>query len=382
MGLFANLQAEIRGLRENFRPARPDAIGPSDSAPKPVEISFFGRRGSLLSKQIKVDSAPMTGANESSEGEIGVKAASEPPRQPVLGVALGGGVARGWAHIGAVQRLDELGIKPDIVAGTSVGALVGGFWLAGHLDALEAWARNLTKTRMLSYFDVVLNGSGLMGGKRLEKILTKTLPQTNIEDLPKKFVAVTAELATGHEVWLRNGDLGQAIQAAYALPGVFPPRAIDGRWLIDGALVNPLPVSACRALGARMVIAVGLHADAFGESVSKRREKYGNIPDASGVEMEQAGGGGVAEKLMMRKLFHASESAPGVGTVMMAAFNILMDRATRARLAGEPPDVQISPQTGHVGLLDFDRADELIRLGREAVDYAMLRIDRTMELLL
>jgi len=324
----------------------------------------------------------MTGANESSEGEIGVKAASEPPRQPVLGVALGGGVARGWAHIGAVQRLDELGIKPDIVAGTSVGALVGGFWLAGHLDALEAWARNLTKTRMLSYFDVVLNGSGLMGGKRLEKILTKTLPQTNIEDLPKKFVAVTAELATGHEVWLRNGDLGQAIQAAYALPGVFPPRAIDGRWLIDGALVNPLPVSACRALGARMVIAVGLHADAFGESVSKRREKYGNIPDASGVEMEQAGGGGVAEKLMMRKLFHASESAPGVGTVMMAAFNILMDRATRARLAGEPPDVQISPQTGHVGLLDFDRADELIRLGREAVDYAMLRIDRTMELLL
>ena len=301
---------------------------------------------------------------------------------PTLGLALGGGVARGWAHIGAVQRLDELGIKPDIVAGTSVGALVGGFWLAGHLPALEAWARNLTKTRMLSYFDVVLNGSGLMGGKRLEKILSKTLPQTNIEDLHKRFIAVTAELATGHEVWLRKGDLGEAIQAAYALPGVFPPRAIDGRWLIDGALVNPLPVSACRALGARMTIAVGLHADAFGQSVSKRREKLEKLPDQSGAELEEAHGGGIAEKLMMRRLFHASETTPGVGTVMMAAFNILMDRVTRARLAGDPPDVQITPQTGHIGLLDFDKADELITLGREAVDYAMLRIDKTMELLL
>ena len=301
---------------------------------------------------------------------------------PRIGLALGGGVARGWAHIGAVQRLEELGIKPDIVAGTSVGALVGGFWLAGHLPALEAWARNLNKTRMLSYFDVVLNGSGLVGGKRLEKILTKTLPTTTIEELPKRFIAVTAELATGHEVWLRQGDLGEAIQAAYALPGVFPPRAIDGRWLIDGALVNPLPVSACRALGARMVIAVGLHADSFGQGASKRREKYGRVPDSSGAELEEAHGGGLAEKLMMRRLFHASDSAPGVGTVMLAAFNILMDRVTRSRLAGDPPDVQITPQTGHIGLLDFDRADELISLGREAVDYAVARIDKTTELLL
>ena len=316
---------------------------------------------------------------------VGDDAGAAPPDvSPArIGLALGGGVARGWAHIGAVQRLDELGIKPDVVAGTSVGALVGGFWLAGHLPALEAWTRNLTKTRMLSYFDVVLNGSGLMGGKRLEKILTKTLPQTNIEDLPKRFVAVTAELATGHEVWLRRGDLGEAIQAAYALPGVFPPRAIDGRWLIDGALVNPLPVSACRAMGARMVIAIGLHADAFGLGASRRREKLGKLlPDESGAELEEAAGGGVAEKLIMRRLFHPGENAPGVGTVMLAAFNILMDRATRSRLAGEPPDVQITPQAGHIGLLDFDKADELIQLGREAVDYAIPRIDKTMEMLL
>lgn len=304
------------------------------------------------------------------------------PNRPVIGLALGGGVARGWAHIGAVQRLDELGIKPDIIAGTSVGALVGGFWSAGHLTALEAWARSLTKTRMLSYFDVVLNGSGLIGGKRLEKILDKSLPPTDIQDLPHRFVAVTAELATGHECWLMEGDLGEAIQAAYALPGVFPPRAKNGRWLIDGALVNPLPVSVCRAMGARMVIAVGLHADAFALGATKRREKLSAMPDDSGEELEAAPGGGIAEKLMMRRLFHPGGNAPGVGTVMLAGFNILMDRVTRSRLAGDPPDIQITPQAGHIGLLDFDRADELIQLGREAVDYAMARIEKTIEILL
>lgn len=307
---------------------------------------------------------------------------AQPAAKPLIGLALGGGVARGWAHIGAVQRLDELGIRPDIVAGTSVGALVGGFWLAGHLPALETWARSLTKTRMLSYFDVVLNGSGLMGGKRLEKILEKTLPATNIESLRQKFVAVTAELATGHECWLMEGDLGQAIQAAYALPGVFPPRAVNGRWLIDGALVNPLPVSACRALGARMVIAVGLHADAFGHGAVRRKERFSLTTDDSGEELEETHAGGIAQRLMLRRLFHPSENTPGVGTVMLASFNILMDRATRARLAGEPPDVQIMPQVGHIGLLDFDQADELIALGREAVDYAMARIDNTMQMLL
>ena len=182
---------------------------------------------------------PPTTEKKPSPKAPGAAPADRPPAHPIaeprLGLALGGGVARGWAHIGAVRRLQELGITPDIIAGTSVGALVGGFWRAGRLDDLEAWARSLTKTRMLSYFDVVLNGSGLMGGKRLEKAMNRFLPPTNIEDLPGQFVAVTAELSTGHEVWLREGDLAEAVQAAYALPGVFPPRAIGGRWLIDGA---------------------------------------------------------------------------------------------------------------------------------------------------
>ena len=309
-----------------------------------------------------------------------------PAAKPLIGLALGGGVARGWAHIGAVKRLEELGVHPDIVAGTSVGALVGGFWRAGRLEALEEWARKLTKTRMLTYFDVMLNGSGLMGGKRLEKALKRYLPPTDISQMPEKFVAVTAELATGHEIWIMDGDLGEAIQAAYALPGVFPPRAVGGRWLIDGALVNPLPVSACRALGARVVIAIGLHSDAFGKGVMQRKEKFGQLADSTliddgGAALEAASRGNLTEKLMLRRLFHASENTPGLGSVMLASFNILMDRITRSRLAGEPADVLMLPHVGHVPLLAFDRADELIRLGGEAVDRHMPEIEHAIEYL-
>lgn len=328
---------------------------------------------------------PPTTEKKPSPKAPGAAPADRPPAHPIaeprLGLALGGGVARGWAHIGAVRRLQELGITPDIIAGTSVGALVGGFWRAGRLDDLEAWARSLTKTRMLSYFDVVLNGSGLMGGKRLEKAMNRFLPPTNIEDLPGQFVAVTAELSTGHEVWLREGDLAEAVQAAYALPGVFPPRAIGGRWLIDGALVNPLPVSACRALGARIVIAIGLHADAFNLGVAQRNRRFSELPADGGEELEEASKGGIAEKLMLRRLFHASEHAPGVGTVMLASFNILMDRITRSRLAGDPPDVLVAPQVGHIPLLDFDQADELIARGRQAVEDALPQIDSALEYL-
>lgn len=312
------------------------------------------------------------------------EAAKYPSRntqRPLIGLALGGGVARGWAHIGVIQRLHEAGIKPDIVCGTSVGALVGGFWLAGELDNLEDWARALTKRRMLAYFDLMLNGSGLMGGKRLHQAMQEYIGEKRIEELPSKFVAVTAELATGHETWIDEGSLSDAIEAAYALPGVFPPRAINGRWLIDGALVNPLPVSVCRAMGARLVIAVGLHADAFGRASVQRREKYENPELSDGRDLAATARGGVAERLMLKKLFNASGPTPGLGSVMLASFNIIMDRMTRSRLAGDPPDVLLTPRVGHIALLDFDRADELIALGREAADEAIGAIDDALKVI-
>ncbi|MGF1545506.1 MAG: patatin-like phospholipase family protein [Parvularculaceae bacterium] len=314
---------------------------------------------------------------------------SPPKRSPVfgarradapVGLALGGGVARGWAHIGVLRRLEELGVVPDIVCGTSVGALAGGFWLAGKLDPLEEWARRFTRRSMLSYIDVVLNGSGLVGGKRLRRTMDEQIGDVRIEDLPKPFIAVTAELVTGHEIWLRDGPLAAAIEAAYALPGVFPPRLVDGRWLIDGALVNPMPVSVARAMGARCVIAVGLHADAFGRASVSRRERFENFDDLASPD-ERSNLARLTDAVLLRRLFGSSGAAPGLGSTLLASFNIVMDRITRSRLAGDPPDVQILPAAGHVGLLEFDRADELIAIGRAAVDDAAPQLEAAIKTL-
>ena len=289
--------------------------------------------------------------------------------RPKIGLALGGGVARGWAHIGVLRALQEIGIEPDIVCGTSVGALAGGAYLAGHLDTLEDWARGLTKRRMLGYLDFRFGGSSFLTGQRLNKLTSEYLGTTQIEDLDRQFVAVTAELATGHEIWIRDGSLVDAIRASYALPGVFSPVKVDGRWLIDGALVNPVPASVCRAMGARLVIAVSLNADTFGKS---------SLDEAFSLDDTQGNGNGGPsrsdlnstlrpDRMIMRQLFGASKDAPGVGTIMLGALNIVMDRLSRSRMAGDPPDVLITPRVGHISLLGFDRADEMIRLGRESV---------------
>lgn len=300
-----------------------------------------------------------------------------PPKShsPVIGLALGGGVARGWAHIGVIQGLLDLGIVPDVVCGTSVGALVGGCYLSGHLETLESWARSLNKRRMLSYLDLFTGAPGLMGGKRLQKEMEKSLGGKRIEDLGRKFVAVCAELATGHEIWLQNGDLITAIRASYALPGAFPPVKIDDRWLIDGALVDPVPISVCRAMGARLVLGVTLNGDNFGKS---NRAAEVDLANDDGAD---AGFTASPQRLLMRQLFGTSNATPGVGTVMLGALNIIMDRLSRSRMAGDPPDVLIAPRIGHIGLLDFDKADEMIRLGREAVLNATPYLDEALAIL-
>src|SRR5260221_8676534 len=184
-----------------------------------------------------------------------------------IGLALGSGVARGWAHIGVLRALGRMGIKPDIVCGTSIGALVGGVYLGGRLDELENWARQLNKMRLSRLFDFQFGSGGLIARRRILQIFDHELRDRTIEDLPAPFSCVTPQFGTGHEVWLQSGNLLEATRASYALPGLFPPVKIDGRWLLDGALVNPVPVSVCRALGARIVIAVNLNADAFGEEI-------------------------------------------------------------------------------------------------------------------
>ena len=287
-----------------------------------------------------------------------------------IGLALSSGVARGWAHIGALRALGRLGIDFDVLAGWSAGALVGGCHLARKLDGLEAWAIALNKRKLVSYLDINLGRGGLIRGDRLIADLRGLLGPLRIEDLRIPFVAVATDLATGHEVWLQTGDLTETLRASFALPGLFPPIELDKRWLADGALVDPLPVAACRALGADLVIAVNLNTDIIGKARRSRRGAsafMGFDPAALMEESAQASSPLFADSMTLG-VFRRESNKPNVFDVMTTSLSIMQDRLTRSRLAGDPPDVQITPRVGHIGLLEFERAEELIREGEEAVE--------------
>ncbi len=294
--------------------------------------------------------------------------------RPLIGLALGAGAARGWAHIGVLKRLEQAGIVPDIIAGTSIGAVAGGCYAADKLDALEDFACNLTRRRIFGFLDFNFAGSGLITGQRLFQQLDQHLASHRIEMLPRKFVAVATELGTGHEIWLNKGRLVEALCASYALPGVFRPVKINGRWLIDGALVNPIPVSVCRALGARIVIAVSLNWDVFGRGglipqEGAIDEEATAMPYADEEALKPPGKNGrAAMRLLQRQLLGQSNEAPGISSVMMDAINITQDRISRSRLAGDPPDITISPRLSGIGLFDFHRACDAIPLGAAAIE--------------
>jgi NTE family protein len=231
---------------------------------------------------------------------------------------------------------------------------------------------------VFGYLDFNLAGTGLISGQKLCDRLERHLSDRRIEDLDRRFTAVATEIGSGHEVWLSRGRLVDAIRASYALPGIFKPVKIDGRWLFDGALVNPIPVSVCRALGARYVIAVNLNYDISSRSAAANAiVDHAEAEDAEAreemVAKDKSGVG--ARWLLTRQLFGRGEDVPGISTVMVDALNIVQDRIARSRLAGDPPDALISPRLQGIGLFDFHRADELIQRGetagrREAEDIA------------
>ena len=292
--------------------------------------------------------------------------------RPSIGLALGGGGARGFAHVGVMRTLAAHGIVPDIIVGTSIGAVVGGCYAARELDSLESWARSLTVRGILGYLDLSLSGSGLIRGSHLASRLEEALHDTTIESLPIRFAAIATEINTGHEVWLTRGRLVDALRASYALPGILPPAHIGGRWLVDGALVNPVPVSAARALNARLGIAGNLNSDLFGRGAIIASHGSDTSDNAANGQSETQGLRGIfsGERSLLRQFLGRSGS-PGIPTVMVEAFNVMQDRITRARLAGDPPDVSINPRLGKVGWLDFHRASEAIELGAEATEKAI-----------
>ena len=305
-------------------------------------------------------------------GDRAAEATPQPEAvRPTIGLALGGGAARGFAHIGVMRTLLAHGIVPDVIVGTSIGAVVGGCYAAKEMDNLESWARTLTVRGILSYLDLSLSGSGLIGGGHLASVLENGLKDIRIDDLPIRFAAIATEFNTGHEIWLTRGRLSDALRASYALPGIFPPVLIGGRWLVDGALVNPVPVSAARALGARLVIAVNLNSDLFGRGTIIASHGSDDS-DAVSAQVKSNGLRGMLNgERSLRRQFLGRRGRPGLPTVMVEAFNVMQDRITRARLAGDPPDVLISPRLGSVGWFEFHRAGEAIETGAEAAEKAI-----------
>ncbi|MCW2316527.1 NTE family protein [Rhodoblastus acidophilus] len=313
------------------------------------------------------------GESLSAAGGGGAAVAVKTERRPRIGLALGAGAARGWSHIGVLQELDARRIPIDVIAGSSIGAVVGGCYAGGKLADLEAFARSLTKRRMISLMDLSFSGAGMLAGAKLRDELCRALAGQRIEDLPLQFGAVATEIGLGHEVWLRRGDLVQAIRASYALPGIFEPVRFDDRWLFDGALVNPVPVTLCRAMGAEIVVAVNLIGDAAyrGALISDLGGKGPLEPASKDEGAAPAPAPANDARRLRRQFLPGANGAPGIATALLEAFNITQDRIARSRLAGDPPDVLINARLAKIGFFEFHRAEELIALGREAARRAL-----------
>lgn len=282
--------------------------------------------------------------------------------EPVIGLALGSGAARGWAHLGVLRALAEEGVEPQIICGCSIGAFVGAAAASGSgdLDKLTQWAETLTWQDVVSLLDVSLRG-GLIKGDKLIGFFERNFVDRDFSELETRFACVATELTNGREIWLQEGSVSAAVRASIALPGLMTPVMHEGRLLVDGGLVNPVPVSLCRAMGADIVIAVDLGSDMVGRAFQRAA-----IEPTPSEETEA----GWSERLLSRFGFgngNGEGAAPSLISVISSSINIMQVRIARSRLAGEPADVMISPRVGQLGLMDYHRAAEALAEGEAAV---------------
>ena len=279
-----------------------------------------------------------------------------------IGLALGSGSARGWSHIGVISALSDLGIVPNIVCGTSIGSLVGASYVSNNIEKLEEWVCSLTKFDMARFFEFNSSFNGFVNTEKLHHFLNEYVASDSaaIEALSKQYAAVATDLETGREIWLSKGSILEAVWASISLPGLFPAIKNNNKWLVDGGLVNPVPVSVCRALGADIVIAVNLNGDIVGKHHKKTKvivkQDLGVVDKFTDLVADYTA-----------SIFSSSEEddePPGLFDAIAGSVNITQDRITRSRMAGEPPDILLSPKLSHIGLLEFYRAKEAIIEGK------------------
>ena len=304
--------------------------------------------------------------------------------RPKIALALGAGAARGWAHVGVIRAVQARGIEPDMVCGTSIGALVAAAYASGELDRFESWILELSLLDIASFMDFSLNG-GLIKGEKLMSFFAKTFEDRPIEALDMPFGAVACNLQTGAEVWLREGSLAQAVRASIALPGLLTPVHYRTKTLVDGGLVNPVPVSLARAMGADVVIAVDLNSDLIGRHFKGESEAVTDDQAGTAQTTEPGWFERVQHKIQMSLNLPRKSTAddkmpvvPSLFDVVASSINIMQVRITRSRMAGEPPDAVVTPRLAHMGLMDFHLAEQAIEQGRQAFDRAF---DSIQELL-
>lgn len=292
-----------------------------------------------------------------------------------IGIALGSGSARGWSHIGVLKALHELGIVPSIVCGTSIGALVGASYVSNRMDNLEKWVLSLTKLKTAKFIEINTSLNGFVNTTRFHAFLNKYVAadDAKIEAIDKKYAAVSTDLGTGKEIWFTCGPIVEAVWASISLPGLFPAIKNDNRWLVDGGLVNPVPVSVCRALGADLVIAVNLNSDVVGKHFNRSKKNTntnGIAHRLSDLVKEYTG-----------TLFlpaDGKDKPPSLLDAIAGSIDIIQDRITRSRMVGDPPDILLSPKLSHIGLLEFYRASESIDEGNACVHRMLPEIRHTL----
>ena len=295
----------------------------------------------------------------------------ESRRQLRIGLALGSGSARGWAHVGVIRALLRAGIEPDLVCGTSIGALVGAAYAASEIDRFEPWVASLTRQQVMSLLDLRLSAGGMIEGRKLVEYFRSRFDDPGIDKLPRPFACVATELDSGREVWLRDGPVIDAVRASISLPGLLTPMQRDGRLLVDGGLVNPVPVSLCRAMGADVVIAVDLNWDLVGRRTRAAPSLYAEPRDAPTVPARTRSLEGLWSRLWPSSEAPSALPMPSMLGVLTASLNIMQLRITNSRLAGEPADIVVRPRVAGIGPMDYHRGELAIGEGVRAAEHVL-----------
>ena len=318
---------------------------------------------------------------------------SSSPRKPGVALALGSGSARGVAHAGIIQVLVEQGIPIRGIAGSSIGAVGGALHSAGALDTWMEVMRGLDRQAVYWFLDPVLPSSGLIGGKRTEKLLRELIGDRQIDLLPLKFCAVCCDLQTGDEVRISQGDVVEAIRASYAIPGVLTPKMHNGRWLTDGGACAPVPVAAAKSMGFEKTIAVDLHGKSFPGPEDQWPTMVGNLPKPDENSREQKDRVARSRELLAQAMDSVtgraslvarraakfwkrgersnSERPPRIPEIIgdTMAFAQLIISKRDAEI--EQPDLVLCPSLPDIGLFDFNRAEELYAEGRRCAEEAL-----------